>query len=128
MTSISNPPTIMVVETNYLLASAMEVPLSSAGYQVLVATDPDEALALLQRQHVALALIDFRLAHGGPEGLVTILASRSIPFIFCTASTLEEVHEHFPGARVMLKPFGDDQLLSAISKVSAGEGDHGARP
>lgn len=119
---------MLVVETNYLLASAIEFPLTTAGYQVLVATNSDEALAILDNQEVAIALIDFRLAHGGPVGLVAILARRAIPYVFCTASTLEEVHEHFPGARVILKPFGDDQLLGAVARLPEAGSSLDAQP
>jgi DNA-binding response OmpR family regulator len=104
----------LVVETNYLLASVVEVSLASAGYEVLIATDVDEAFELIDSFDFSLALIDFRLSHGEPEGLVAVLERRHIPFMFCTAATEEEVQEHFPNARVMLKPFSDEQLLAAV--------------
>jgi DNA-binding response OmpR family regulator len=109
--------TAMVVETNYLIASAIEVPLLDAGYRVAVATDADEAMALLASQDVHLALIDFRLQHGEPDGLVARLKQKRIPFIFCTAASLEEVYEHFPEVRIMQKPFSDADLLSAVAAL-----------
>lgn len=36
--------TALVVETNYLIASGIEAPLVAAGYEVLIATSPEEAL------------------------------------------------------------------------------------
>jgi CheY-like chemotaxis protein len=125
MTFSSERPAALVVETNYLLASVMEAPLLAAGYLVLVATNVREAFELIDQQHLKLALIDFRLKHGGPEGLVSILEGREVPYIFCTASTVEEVHEHFPGARVMLKPFSDDQLLRAVAEIAGHGSDRG---
>lgn len=107
----------MVVETNYLLASVIETPLLQAGFAVAIATDTEEAFAVLADRAVHLALIDFRLQHGGPEGLVGRLQQLGVPFIFCTAASVEEVNEHFPNARVMLKPFSDADLIATIATV-----------
>ncbi|WP_162247983.1 response regulator [Devosia sp. Root413D1] len=118
----SPPSTALVVETNYLIASVIEAPLLSAGYQVAIAADPDEAFALLDTRDIGLALIDFRLQHGEPEGLVALLRQRGIPFIFCTAASVEEVFEHFPNTRVMLKPFSDQELLTAVAALVSDRG------
>lgn len=109
--------TAVVVEPNYLIASVMEAPLAEAGYRVLFASDPDEAFTILDAQQVQLALIDFRLQHGAPEGLVARLKRRDIPFIFCTAASVEEVCEHFPDARIVTKPFSDADLFAAVAAL-----------
>lgn len=118
------PRTAMVVETHFLIASVIEAPLVSAGYRVVIATEPDEALALMAAQEVHLALIDFRLHHAEPDGLVARLKQRGIPFIFCTAASVQEVFEHFPDARVMEKPFSDDELLAAVAALVSAEGPY----
>lgn len=107
----------MVLEANYLIASGLQEPLAKAGFEVAIATDPDEAFTLLEARNVHLALIDFRLQHAEPDGLVTKLKQRAIPFIFYTAATAEEVFEHFPDARVILKPCTDDDLMAAVSAL-----------
>jgi DNA-binding response OmpR family regulator len=117
MTQPSTVRTALVVETNYLIASVIETPLLEAGYRVAIAPDIEEAFALLDSQDVHLALIDFRLQHAEPEGLVSKLKQRGIPFIFCTAASAEEVYEHFPDARVMPKPFSDADLLAAVAAL-----------
>lgn len=122
MSSQSALPTALVVETNYLVASVMETPLLQAGYQVVVATDADEALALLERRKIDLALMDFRLQHAEPDGLVARLRQHQIPFIFCTAASEQEVLEHFPNTRVVLKPFSDEELLAAVAALVADSG------
>jgi DNA-binding response OmpR family regulator len=114
----------MVVETNYLIASVIEAPLLSAGYQVVIATDPDEAFVLLESADIHLALIDFRLQHAEPEGLVAKLRQRGIPFIFCTAASIEEVFEHFPGTSVIPKPFSDQELLAAVAALVSNSSPH----
>jgi CheY-like chemotaxis protein len=119
MSEQSIPSAALVVETNFLVASVIEAPLANAGYQVLIATDPVEALSYLNRQDVSVAVIDYRLQHAEPDGLVAALTQRGVPFIFCTAASAEEVLENFPGARVMQKPFSDEDLLDAISAIAS---------
>jgi DNA-binding response OmpR family regulator len=110
-------PTALVVETNFLIASVIEAPLAAAGYRVLVAVEAAEALEILGAEQVQVALIDFRLQHIEPEGLVHALGGHNVPFIFCTAASVEEVNEHFPEARVVTKPFSDDQLVAAVAAL-----------
>ncbi len=117
----SSSHTALVVETNYLIASVIELPLAQASYEVLIATTPEEAFAFLDGRMVDLAVIDFRLQHGGPDGLVAKLKARGVPFIFCTAASPEEVVEHFPEARVVAKPFSDEDLLAAVFALTATE-------
>jgi DNA-binding response OmpR family regulator len=109
--------TALVVETNYLIASAIEAPLTDSGHVVVVATTDDEARTALASNRIDIAIIDFRLQHGSPDGLVARLSTAGIPYIFCTAATSQEVDEHFPGARVVEKPFLDGMLVSVVSQV-----------
>jgi len=109
--------TALVVETNYLIASAIEVPLTDKGYKVIIAVNDAEIRAALATNDIQIAIIDFRLQHGGPDSLVAWLGAARVPYIFCTAATSDEVVEHFPGARVVEKPFGDDLLLSIVSQT-----------
>jgi len=114
---MSNPVTALVVETNYLIASAIEMPLAQGGFEVVIAGDDEAAREALTSRTIDIAIIDFRLQHGGPDGLVARLEARSVPYVFCTAASSEEVSEHFPGARVVEKPFGDDALLSLVMEL-----------
>lgn len=118
------PRTALVVETNYLIAAVIEAPLLKAGYQVAIATGPDEAVALLEANKVHLALIDFRLQNAEPDGLVTELKQRAVPFLFYTAASTEEVCEHFPDARVISKPCSDDDLLAAVAALVPAEASY----
>ena len=121
MTEPFHSRTALVVETNYLIASVIELPLAQANYAVLIATTPEEAFAFLDDGAVHLAVIDFRLQHGGPEGLVAKLKACGVPFIFCTAASTAEVVEHFPDARVVAKPFSDEDLLAAVLALTASD-------
>lgn len=116
---MSSPVTALVVETNFLIASAIEMPLAKGGFDVIIASDDKQARESLASRRFDIAIIDFRLQHGDPDGLVAQLEAQSIPYVFCTAASAEEVSEHFPGARVVEKPFGDDALLSLVTELVA---------
>lgn len=107
--------TVLVVETNFLIASAVEGPLLREGFKVVVAMDEAEADAAIASSDIEVAIIDFRLQHGGPKDLASRLTALGIPYIFCTASSTAEVIEHFPGAHILEKPFSDDTLLASVT-------------
>lgn len=114
---MNNQVTALVVETNYLIAAAVEVPLMESGFHVVVAINDAEVQAALATRRFQIAIIDFRLQHHGPDGLVARLTAENIPYVFCTAASSQEVTEHFPGARVIGKPFGEDVLLSLVAEL-----------
>jgi DNA-binding response OmpR family regulator len=107
----------LIVETNFLIAAAIEATLIDAGFETLIAATPDEAIALIGSRRIGVALIDFRLQHGDPDGLIHQLQTHGVPYLFCTAALSEEVDEMFPGARIVAKPFSDADLLAAISAL-----------
>ncbi len=119
--------TALVVETNYLVASVIEGPLAQSGFRVVVALDEQEARVAMAANTFQIAIIDFRLQHGHPDGLTAQLRAANIPYVFCTAATTEEVVESFPGARVVQKPFGDDVLLFVVDEMLRGAAE-GAGP
>lgn len=120
---MTNQVTALVVETNYLIAAAIELPLAANGFTVVVAITEAEIKAAIAEQEIGIAIVDFRLQHGGPEGLVAQLTAAGIPYIFCTAASTAEVVEHFPGARVLEKPFGDDMLLLLVAEAAGTPAD-----
>lgn len=118
----SKQPTALIVETNYLIAAGIAATLAAASYHVVIATTAEEAFTHLAEGKIQIALIDFRLQHGDPEGLVAKLNAYQVPFLFCTAASPEEVLEVFPGVHVIPKPFSDEELLQAVSRVATSEG------
>lgn len=112
-----HPNTALVVETNYLIAPAIEAPLVAHGYWVLIANDPAEAFDLLSANSIQIGVIDFRLQHEEPGGLVSVLTSLGVPYIFCTAASATEVTEIFPAAHVLAKPFSDETLRATLTHV-----------
>jgi len=114
---MENRVTALVVDTNYLIASVIEVPLTDAGMKVVIAVNQSEMQAAIATNEIQIAIIDFRLSHAEPEGLVARLVAAGVPYIFCTAASEAEVFEHFAGARIIEKPFSVDQLMFAVTQT-----------
>jgi CheY-like chemotaxis protein len=65
----------LVVDDHPASRLVMRTLLSSAGYAVLEAADPREALALFERHKPALVLSDLNMPNGGGQGLIFRLAT-----------------------------------------------------
>lgn len=115
--------TALVIETNYLIASAIEVPLTDHGFKVIIAITEAEIRAAIATSQIQIAIIDFRIHHSSPGGLIAWLDAAKVPYVFCTAATTAEVVKHFPGSRIIEKPFVTDQLLSLVAQAMTGPTD-----
>ena len=58
---IQGPTTVLVVDDEEPIRTALRKYLTQQGYEVSTAADGDEALAILQRQKIACMLLDVRL-------------------------------------------------------------------
>ena len=68
---------ILVVDDNLVQLKLLSAPLERAGHPVQVATDPNEALAILRSFRPRLILMDIQLA--GIDGLAVIRKVKSNP-------------------------------------------------
>lgn len=80
MTTMSKPPTVLIVDDDTTLRSSLESVLTTAGYRVLSTGDPDAAYRLLTGEPVTAVLLDVRLP--SMSGLALSLAiSRRWPHL-----------------------------------------------
>ena len=108
---------ILIVEDEPLTAFDNENMLGDAGYEIVATVDDlEEALAVLDREHVDLILSDVRL-RGDRTGIELARAAkkRGVPTLFATG------HE-FPGASEIAvgcvrKPYSGRQLCKAIECI-----------
>jgi DNA-binding response OmpR family regulator len=112
--------TILVVEDDPRIVSALTVRLEAAGYQVLSASNGFEGLKLAVGQKPDLILLDVVM----PVGLGFSVAERlrslrlNMPIIFITASKrtgLRKTAQQLGAAGFFEKPYDADELMSAIS-------------
>lgn len=115
---------ILVVDDEEDMTTAVEQILSGAGYEVLVAHDGWDGLALARRHQPDLVLLDVKMPQIDGWTFMKIIRSRrdlaAVPVIFLTASTSAEDREHGLqlGAEAYLtKPVDPEQLLSEVASV-----------
>jgi len=116
--------TILVVDDEVLIAIDMQTQLEELGHRVLLAATLDEALALVDRERIDVAIVDWHLRDEISAPLVEMLTQRGVPFVLCSGTALEELATLFPATPILTKPFASDHLLEFLGRVV---GDH-SRP
>jgi len=112
---------ILVVEDDFLIASAIDAALQDAGYEVAgVASSCEEALELAVKSRPELAIMDIRL-EGRRDGIDTALelfARNGIRSVFATAHQSREARERAQAGRPLAwlsKPYSMQSLIATIS-------------
>ena len=83
-----DPPRVLVVEDDFLIAMQTEIALTAAGFEVVgPATTAEEAVALAGEAQPTLAVMDIRLAstRDGIDAARQLYQDFAIRFIFATA-------------------------------------------
>lgn len=113
---------ILVVEDDRNTVRLMQVLLKRAGYIVFTACDGEQALEIMDRQHVDLILLDVMMPRmDGYEFTETLRgAGDNTPILMVTAKSLPE--EKCKGFRVgtddyMVKPVNEDEMLLRIKAL-----------
>jgi DNA-binding NtrC family response regulator len=120
-------PTILVIDDNPSVATALEVLFSLADLRTLSAESPDAGLALLEREPVDLVIQDMNFSAdttSGEEGVALFRRLRErhpdLPVILLTAWThLESAVELVKAgaADYLAKPWDDRKLLAAVGNL-----------
>jgi len=121
------PQRILVAEDNELLAELLVFQLTQAGYDVVCATDGDQAFALVDELEPMVLLLDIGLPRLDGYGVMTALKQRQgsgaepvrdLPIIVLSGRAAQNDRDRAIalGARgYLLKPFGGPELLSAVA-------------
>lgn len=112
---------IMVVEDDSALAEALKDTLSLSGYEVIQATDGEQALARLDKRQVDMVLTDFQMRPMDGHTLLRHLRSRfhDMPVLVMTAyGSVEKAVEAMKLGAVdyLAKPFEIDDLLDKVGR------------
>ncbi|WP_394203178.1 sigma-54-dependent transcriptional regulator [Shewanella waksmanii] len=119
--------TILIVDDNHAVCSALALMLELNGYQTISCYSPDEVLPLLAQHDIALVLQDMNFTQdttSGEEGKALFYQIRAqqpkLPIILLTAWTQLEVAVELvkEGAvDYMGKPWDDDKLLTSVNNL-----------
>ena len=102
-----------------LLALDLQRILEAAGATVVgPAREVSEAISFIKGSKVSAAVLDYRLVEFGDIRLplARLLAERRIPFLFETSDPDSVARKH-PGAIILAKPFGQDQLTTSAASA-----------
>jgi CheY-like chemotaxis protein len=111
---------VLVVDDEPDIRLIARVVLTSAGYEVVEAASADEALASLAERRPDLLLLDVRMP--GRDGWSVLEQVRTeqgdLPVVIFTADIRARSDAPKDGrdtGHILLKPFGPDDLLAAVS-------------
>lgn len=114
--------TILIAEDNRNTARLMEVVLTQNGYQTLWAKDGEEALDMLDKNHVDLILLDIMMPRMDGYEFTKILreSGSQIPILMVTAKdTPDDIHKGFLTGTddYMTKPVDEFEMLLRIQAL-----------
>ena len=122
--------TVLVVDDEVHIVNVVALKFKSAGFRVLTARDPQEALAIALKELPDLVITDHQMPEGSGVDLSKWLKSNEstadTPVILLTAfSIAEDSLDECNIRSIMAKPFSPRELLAralSITEVAAEQG------
>ena len=111
-------PRIQVVDDDPLTLRSVRDALTQAGYEPLVASDPEQALRIFEQKRPRLVLLDLLLPDGdGIELMGKFLRIADVPVVFLSAYNRDETIARAleaGAADYMVKPFSPTELVARV--------------
>jgi two-component system chemotaxis response regulator CheY len=118
--------TILVVDDSVSIRHVVNIALTGAGYNVIEASDGEDALKKLDSSSVNLVISDVNMPNMGGIELLKAIKSRPdtkfTPVIMLTTESEASIKDQGreAGAKAwMVKPFQPAQMVDAVSKLIA---------
>jgi len=114
------PATLLYVEDEILIQDAVETALREAGFDVIVASDGDEAIAALRDGHTFRGLVTDINLGTGPDGWAVARIAREVtpglPVVYLSGASGHQWTSHgVPQSVMVAKPFANTQVVVAIA-------------
>lgn len=106
--------TVLIVEDEPLIALDLHAALRAAGADLIAATNSTEALRLIRRNDIAVAVVDVALADEDCLPVCQALFHRGVPFLFHTGHREANVLKAWPDVCVLLKPTRGDEIIARL--------------
>ena len=119
------PKRILLVDDDYEIIESLRVVLEAKGYEVLVARDGNQGLAMAEREDPDLLILDMMMPkRSGFLVLEKLRRSRRVPLriIMITAnegSRHKAYAERLGVDDYLRKPFGMDRLMESVNRLLA---------
>jgi CheY-like chemotaxis protein len=114
--------TVLIVESEFLIALDIQRCLEALGTtQTVFARNTAEVFEAIDHWcSFSLALVEVHYQNDTDAALLRGLAEAGVKLILLTAdATLRRGHSGFPAAPIVMKPFLEDDLASALKQVLA---------
>jgi DNA-binding response OmpR family regulator len=108
---------VLIVEDEPLIALDLHAALSAAGAGIMAATDAEEALRLIRRNDVTVAVLDIGLGERDCTAVCQALLHHSIPFLFHTGQSRAAMLQAWPQAPVLTKPISHVEIVAAVAAL-----------
>jgi CheY-like chemotaxis protein len=117
---------ILAIDDDATITSVLRMMLEAAGHQVLVANDGSRGVALAQRQHPELILLDVMMKVMSGTAVLRALAgdprTADIPVVMLSALSPDDVGgipDDVQVAAYVRKPFDAANLVRLIAEITA---------
>jgi DNA-binding response OmpR family regulator len=116
-----NGTVVLIAEDQPFIALEIAYAVEDAGGIVVgPAASVRHALALINEQSIAAAILDFNLADGDATPILTLLSASNIPVIIQSGiGLMPELIAHFPSLVVFTKPNNADELIAKLAMLVA---------
>lgn len=109
---------VLIVEDEPLVALDLEEILEGAGYAIAgSARDTSEAMIVLDRAEVHVAILDANLKGESAEPIARRLREAGVPFVAVSGYTSDELSGWLGGERLLSKPFAEAELLTVVRSL-----------
>jgi DNA-binding response OmpR family regulator len=112
---------ILLVDDDHEIIESMRIALEARGYQILVARDGNQGLAMAEREDPDLMILDMMMPkRSGFLVLEKLRRTKNMPVIMITANegSRHKAYAEMLGVEDYLrKPFGMDRLLESVQKL-----------
>jgi len=118
-------PCILLCDDELHILRAAQFKFQRAGYEVLTASDGEEAWAILQTRRPDLVITDCQMPRLSGLGLVARIrqcpATADLPVIMLSAKgfelSAEQLHQRYGIAHLVAKPFSPRELLALAEEM-----------
>lgn len=114
---------ILLVDDDHEIVESMRIALEARGYQILIARDGNQGLAMAEREDPDLMILDMMMPkRSGFLVLEKLRRTKNMPVIMITANegSRHKAYAEMLGVEDYLrKPFGMDRLLESVQKLLA---------
>jgi DNA-binding response OmpR family regulator len=112
---------ILLVDDDHEIVESMRIALEARGYQILVARDGNQGLAMAEREDPDLMILDMMMPkRSGFLVLEKLRRTKNMPVIMITANegSRHKAYAEMLGVEDYLrKPFGMDRLMESVQRL-----------